>query len=150
MYRLGFIYLIFNNPKHLKTLYQTIVCTWGLIFVTRSLKNRPIIGLTEQVTLYGNNKKKKTLVAKIDTGADKGSIDKSLVKELMLGPVIKNTSIRQAHGTTKRPVIAVKVKIDGKTLKRRFTVADRSHMKYRILIGNNILRRGFLIDPSRK
>jgi hypothetical protein len=29
-------------------------------------------------------------------------------------------------------------------------VADRSHLKYKILIGQNILKKGFIIDPQKK
>ena len=30
------------------------------------------------------------------------------------------------------------------------TVADRSHMKYKMLIGQNVLKKGFIIDPEEK
>ena len=37
-----------------------------------------------------------------------------------------------------------------KEIKTDFTLADRSNMKYSVLIGQNILKQGFLIDPSKE
>ncbi len=34
-------------------------------------------------------------------------------------------------------------------MKVHFSIADRAHMKYKVLIGKNILKKGFLIDPSK-
>jgi hypothetical protein len=113
------------------------------------LKNRIIIGLTEEVLIKGK-KKKRRIIARIDTGATKSSIDKALAKELELGPVLRNKVIKSAHGSTKRPIVAVKTRLAGRSLNCHFTIADRSHMKYKVLIGQNILTRGFLIDPLKK
>ena len=35
-------------------------------------------------------------------------------------------------------------------MKSEFTIADRTHMKYKILVGQNILKEGFLVDPMKK
>jgi hypothetical protein len=45
----------------------------------------------------------------------------------------------------------VKGEIDfaGRKMRAYFTIADRVHMKYRVLVGLNILKRGFLVDPSK-
>ena len=41
--------------------------------------------------------------------------------------------------------------LKGIILEEEFTLADRSHMTYRILLGQNILKKGnFLIDPLKK
>lgn len=111
---------------------------------------RQTIGLTEN-TLVISKEKKKQLVARIDTGATKSSIDKSLADEMILGPIIRTKVVKQASGKVIRDVIKVKVKIANKQITSEFTVADRSHMKYRILIGQNTLKKGkFLIDPLKK
>ncbi len=73
-----------------------------------------------------------------------------MAAELKLGPVIKSKLVKSAHGNKLRPVINVKVKLAGKKMNAEFTLADRSHMKYRCLIGQNILKEGFLIDPCRR
>lgn len=112
-------------------------------------KTHAIIGLVEPVVVKGKTAKE-THLARIDTGAAKSSIDSKLVYKLKLGPVLSVKKVSNAHGTTLRPVIEAEIKIKRKKIKSLFTVADRSHMKYPILIGRNVLRQGFLIDPAKK
>ena len=78
-------------------------------------KGRTIIGLTEKVTITGKNKKK-TLTARIDTGATKSSIDARLAASLQLGPVIKTKLVKSAHGNSLRPVIEVEIKLAKKII----------------------------------
>jgi len=110
--------------------------------------DRIIIGLVEEVQVNGADTDERIL-ARIDTGATKSSIDYKLASKLKLGPVIESRLVRSAHGSKLRPVIEATIIIRGKRLKSKFTLADREHMKYKVLIGQNILRRGFLIDPNR-
>jgi hypothetical protein len=109
---------------------------------------KTIIGLIENVMVFGKNKKK-NIVAKIDTGATKSSIDFSLASELHLGPVIKSKMVKSAHGNKIRPVIEAEIELAGKKMNTEFTLAGRDHMKYKILIGQNALKKDFLIDPSK-
>ena len=109
---------------------------------------RIVIGLAEKVKIY-HLKGNKIVIAKIDTGATKSSIDTNLAAELGLGPVIKSKLIKSAHGSKLRPIIEATIELSGKKIKSEFTLADRAHMKYRILIGQNILKDGFLIDPIK-
>ena len=109
---------------------------------------KAIIGLTEKVKVIGKKGKSKTLMARIDTGATISSIDAKLAANLHLGPVVRTKLVKSAHGNKTRPVIPVKLKMAGKEIKSEFTIADRKHMKYAVLIGQNILKKGFLIDPS--
>ncbi len=112
------------------------------------LENRSIIGLTEDIIIYG--RKIKHVKARIDTGATKSSMDESLAKELILGPSIKNAVIKSASGQTTRPVVKAEVSIGGKKVSTEFTLISRAHMKYKVLIGRNVLSKGFLIDPSKR
>lgn len=107
-----------------------------------------IVGLTEKVK-FETKDGKKTVMAKIDTGASKSSLDLNLASELKLGPVIKSKIIKSAHGTRLRPVVKATIELAGKKIKKQFTLADRSHLKYRVLIGVNVLKKGFLVDPSK-
>lgn len=109
-----------------------------------------IVGLTEKVKIKTKEGKKRTIKAKIDTGASKCSIDANLAKKLKLGPVIRKKIIKSAHGNRLRPIIKVTVELAGKKFKKEFTLADRRHLKTRVLIGVNILKKGFLVDPSKK
>ena len=109
-----------------------------------------IIGLTESVTLIPKQGKEEHVIAKIDTGATKSSIDMSLAKKLKLGPVITSKLVKSAHGNQLRPIIEAVIEIAGRKMKSEFTLADRAHMRYRVLIGVNLLENGFLVDPSHK
>ena len=111
--------------------------------------HKTIIGLTTRVVIFGK-KGKKEVIARVDTGATKSSIDKALAKELDLGPEIKHTKIKSAHGVRYRPIVTAEIMIAGDMRHAEFTLAEREHMKYRILIGQNILKKGFLIDPSKE
>lgn len=111
-------------------------------------KDRIIIGLVEKITIKGN-RKSKTLLAKVDTGATKSSIDSKLAQELDLGPVIRSKMVKSAHGNKLRPIVEIDVVMAKKRMKTEFTLADRSHLKYGALIGQNILKNGFIIDPSK-
>ena len=111
------------------------------------LYGKTVIGLAEKVKVFFD-RGHKNVIAKIDTGATKSSIDTNLAAELKLGPVIKSKLVKSVHGSKLRPIIEATIELSGKKIKSEFTLADRAHMKYRILIGQNILRDGFLIDPA--
>jgi hypothetical protein len=112
------------------------------------LDGRIVIGLSEKVNIHCNGAKK-NVISKIDTGATKSSIDTRLAAELSLGPVIRSKLVKSAHGSKLRPIIEATIELAGKKIKSEFTLADRAHLKYRILIGQNILKEGFLIDPVK-
>ena len=109
---------------------------------------KTIIGLTARVVIFGK-KGKKEVTARVDTGATTSSIDKTLAKELEIGPELKHAKIKSAHGVRYRPVVMVDIAIAGDLMHAEFTLAEREHMRYRVLIGQNILKKGFLIDPSK-
>jgi hypothetical protein len=106
---------------------------------------RPVLGLLEKVKISS-----RTIKAKIDTGADRSSIDRELAKKLKLGPIVDVQGVRSSHGRSVRPIIFTRVQLNGKFLKVKFNVTDRKRMRYKVLIGNNILKLGgFLVDPLR-
>ena len=114
----------------------------------KAMKKKTIVGLTADIKLLGS-KCTKTVVARVDTGAEKSSVDLKLAAEVGLGTLVKTTIIKSAHGSTHRPVIMGRVVFAGKKMSSYFTVADRGHMKYRLLVGQNIMKKGILIDPSK-
>lgn len=113
------------------------------------MSEKIILGLIEKVTIFGSEDKSQEIDARIDTGATNSSIDYDLAANLRLGPIIKNKVVRQSNGKVLRPVIEVEILIKGKKIVAEFTISNRSHMKYDALIGQNILKKGFLIDPSK-
>lgn len=113
-----------------------------------SIKEKTILGLIEDVTLIGPDGKT-TVIARIDSGAMKSSIDIQLASDLRLGPIVGSKIIKSANGAKLRPVVETQIEMCGRIVKDKFTMADRRHMRYKVLIGQNILKQGFLIDPSK-
>ncbi len=109
------------------------------------MKQKIVIGLVEKITINGHS-----VVAKIDTGASRNSIDIDLASQLKLGPIVKKSTIISAHGRSFRPVIRAKISLGGKTINALFNIASRSHLRYKVLIGKSILRLGYLIDPMKE
>jgi hypothetical protein len=113
-------------------------------------EGRVILGLTEDITVLGNNGIEAEHTSRIDTGATSSSIDTNLAEKLQLGPIIKDKIVKSASGVKTRSVVLAKVKLNGSIIEAEFTLADRGHMTYPLLIGQNILKQGnFLIDPNK-
>ena len=111
---------------------------------------RVILGLTEQVIVIGNNSEEEKVTARIDTGATASSIDSSLAKKLELKQIERFKIVKSASGIKRRPIVKVKIKMNGSMIEDEFTLADRSHMTYPLLIGQNILKKGnFMVDPNK-
>ena len=103
------------------------------------------MGLIENVTLENG----KTYRAKIDTGADSSSIDSSIAQLLGEKPILSHKYIRSALGRDLRPIISIDLEIRGLKCNENFTISNREHLKFKILIGKDILQKeNFLVDPS--
>ncbi len=107
-----------------------------------------IVGLVEPVKIIGKNKTVSAL-AKMDTGAARSSIDESLADEIGLGPVIKFVRVKSAVNGAKyvrRPVFKARIEIGGKHIPVELSVANRKRLKYKVLIGRDILHSKFIVD----
>ena len=64
--------------------------------------------------------------------------------------VVRIAKIRQASSNTitTRPVVNLSVIIQGEPISAEFTLKDRSHMTYPVLIGRNILKKRAIVDVS--
>jgi hypothetical protein len=107
-----------------------------------------ILGLVEKITVHGK-KHSRTVLARIDTGAQSNSIDLELAKTLHVGPAERTTVVKSAHGSSVRPVVMLDIDIAGARQRGRFTIADRSKLRYPVLIGRNILKIGYMIDTTK-
>ncbi len=115
------------------------------------MTERPVLGLMEPVVVYGNNGVEEKVLARVDSGATSSSIDLNVAAKLELGPITRSKVVKSASGIGKRPIVQAKIKIGDTVIEDEFSLADRSHMTYPILIGQNILKEGkFLIDPLKK
>jgi hypothetical protein len=111
---------------------------------------KTVVGLIEPVKVTGPSGKSKEVLARIDSGATKSSVDVKLAAELSLGPILKAKIVKSASGKGLRPVVEATIILADKEFKSEFTIADRADMKYSVLVGQNILSKGFLIDPIKE
>lgn len=112
---------------------------------TPKTSKKEIIGVIETVKIKG-----KKYLARIDTGARRSSICISLLNKLKLGSSSGAIEVRSSTGKTIRPLIKIEFELKGKKILTEFTVINRMHMQYSVLIGRNALKTGFLIDPAKK
>lgn len=111
---------------------------------------RTAIGVVEEIVLRGSRGDIKVL-AKIDTGAARTSLDTDLAARAGLGPVLDRVRIRAAAADEpeERDVVAAKVVIAGREFDVAVAITDRKDMRYHMIVGMDILRdSGFLVDPS--
>ena len=114
-------------------------------FVKGILKKRKIIGIIEEIFLEN----KKSYKSKIDTGADYNSIDSDLLAKLGEKQITGYKLIKSALGKQKRAFVDLEITLAGETFTTPFSIADRSTLKYKILIGKNLMKeKKYLIDPT--
>jgi len=106
-----------------------------------------VLGVIEKITIYGN-KKKKTVRAKIDTGAYRTAFDADLVHELGLDEHEKMVSVRAGSGRQKRKTARVRFKLKGKEITTIASYTERGHMRFPVIVGRKDIK-GFLVDPSK-
>jgi hypothetical protein len=134
-------------------------------------KLKPVIGRNEEVELpeYGLT----GVQAKIDTGAYRSSLHCESIKIVRKGstkyikfvplrpkekgfngkpvyvPYQAKKKVKSSTGQTEeRYVIRTKVKLFGKEITTDFTLADRSKMKFPMLLGRKFLKGRFMVDVS--
>jgi len=111
-----------------------------------------IIKDAEEIKIKSKTGEKVPVMARIDTGAFRSSIDRTLAKKL--GLLSKENILwrsrfryRSSLGLQKRDVIGITFWLAGKKIETSASVADRSKMKYRFLVGRKDLA-GFLVRPQ--
>ena len=105
-----------------------------------------ILSVIEKITIYGS-KKKRTVRAKVDTGAYRTSIDSDLVEDLGLDPHKTFIKVRSGSGQQKRRTVKVKFKMKGKEINTIATYTPRDHLRFPVIIGRKDMD-GFLVDPN--
>lgn len=111
-----------------------------------------IVRLVARVIIAGPGGEE-SVKAKVDTGADRTTVDRELATKLKLDSTGSKVRVKALGGSQllERPLVKASITLKGKTFRLRVGVADRSQMRYRVIIGRDILRSGyFLIDPSRR
>jgi len=124
---------------------------FGASFADRvGSKDEPkIIGLVEEVKVVAHDKTRVSVMAKVDTGADRSAIDRSLAEKLGLlsqDNIIYHARYRSALGKSRRPIIALTYYLAGRRVDTTINISDRSNLKTKLLIGKKDLS-GFIIRP---
>jgi hypothetical protein len=109
-----------------------------------------IIGLIERIKIKGKGGSEE-VDALVDTGAKLTSIDYRLAESIKPGPPVRTFKVKAPalKRVTKRPVVRVIIEIAGKRFETEANLSDRSHMKYPVIIGRNILYGNFMVDVSK-
>lgn len=108
-----------------------------------------VVHVMERVTIYGPSGKK-TITAKLDTGAYSSSIDTALVNELGLKEYDKQKLVRSGFGLEEmRDRVEILFRMHGKDITTDVSHTDRSHMRFPMIVGRRDLK-GFLVDPIPK
>ena len=134
---------------------------------TTPVKNE-IIGSIELISFPES--RIKYVPARVDTGAIYSSIwasgvqvQKGVLKFALFAPGssfyngkvmeatnYRTSSVKSSFGQKEfRYKVRLQVKINNRTIRAWFTLADRSGMNYPVLIGRNILRHKFIVDVSK-
>jgi hypothetical protein len=112
---------------------------------------RKIIGVVEPVIVRGKGGEVR-VVAKVDTGASRTTVGTDIAARAGLGPVLGTVRIRQSISKhpESRPLVAAVLVIAGVEFDVAAAIADRTEMKYHVIVGMDILGKGkFLVDPAR-
>ena len=131
-------------------------------------REKRIVGWKEHVALP--DLKVKSVIAKIDTGANVASIDASEIKIVKrqgvkyvnfkvmkrnntvrktTAPLAGYKRIKSSNGDVeRRPYIKTTLLMDGISKKIELTLTDRGPMDYTMLIGKKALGRRWLVNPA--
>lgn len=106
----------------------------------------------EEVTIKTRlpNKKRVKIMAKVDTGAWRTSINEDIAREYGLldeKNILWENSVRSSLGSERRPVIRLTFWLAGLKVTTPASVAKRGRLKYQMIIGRKNLK-GFLVDPD--
>ncbi|MBP9760170.1 MAG: aspartyl protease family protein [Candidatus Pacebacteria bacterium] len=106
-----------------------------------------VLHVVERVTIIGP-KGKKTVHAKVDTGAYRTALDSALVERLGLDLHHKEVQVRSGSGSHQtRKTVRVTFRLRGREVSTVASYNDRTHMRFSMIIGRRDLK-GFLIDPT--
>ena len=147
------------------SLFSLSVLASFLFFVPEmvSAEEKVTIGTVEDVILLPW---KVQLPARIDTGAAKSSLDARELKihedrvEFKLPrkygglhlrlPIVDWRHVRTPEGLERRPIVELEICFGSKRIRTLVNLADRSMVKYPLILGRNFLKEDFVVDVKRR
>lgn len=121
------------------------------MFGFKVINKKNIIQNYEDVTIFGLNGTKKTVRAKVDTGANRTSIDTEIAKELDLlteRNILEKKTFYSGLGEQERSIIKCDFVIAGNEISSEVSVSNRSHMTHKMIIGRRDIY-SYLVKPSK-
>lgn len=111
-------------------------------------KPKKVLDIIEPIKVKGDGRGKLELLAKVDTGAYRSSIDKDLAKDLKIledDKILYYRHYQSALGEgDRRPVVPVDIWVKGKKITSEANVTDRSKLNTKFLLGRRDLK-GFMV-----
>lgn len=141
-----------------------LLCIMLIILPVRAIgaEADTVIGAVEDVILMPWEI---SLPARIDTGAATTSLDarelsvKDNVAEFLLPeawggkkiklPVKSWKQVKSSGAEQRRPLVDMDICIGGRLLRVEANLMDRSRVQYPVLIGRNVLEKGFVVDVRK-
>jgi len=128
-----------------------------------SAEKKVTIGTVEDVILLPWRVK---LPARIDTGAAKSSLDARELKvyedrvEFRLPrkygglrlrlPIMEWRHVRTSEGLERRPIVELEICFGSNRIRTLVNLADRSMVKYPLILGRSFLKENFVVDVKRR
>ncbi len=126
-------------------------------------EEKTVIGGVEDVILLPWRVR---LPARIDTGAAKSSLDARELKvqadmvefklplryggmQLRL-PIVEWRHVRTPEGLERRPIVELEICLGTERIRTKVNLADRSMVKYPLILGRNFLKENFVVDVQRR
>lgn len=115
----------------------------GLTAIDRELAQQ--LGFSKTIKFFDKQNFPKKLSR--DEARNIDSVNKKrLLREI---PDLVDTAIiHSSHGTTYRPMVRIKLNLDGLLISAKASIIERSHLRYPLIIGKRNLKR-FLIDVTK-
>jgi hypothetical protein len=147
------------------SLFSLSVFVWFFLFIpgTVNAEGKVTIGTVEDVILLPWRVK---LPARIDTGAAKSSLDARDLRvhedrvEFKLPreygglrlrlPIIEWRHVRTPEGLERRPIVEMEICLGSNRIRTPVNLADRSMVKYPLILGRSFLKENFVVDVKRR
>lgn len=140
-----------ERPEQAVKIAKALFASHFAARVKASEKGQEMVGVFEDVLVKGEGGKKVKVGAKLDTGAWRTSIDRSLARRLGLldkKNILWTKVVKSSLGSQKRPIISLIFWLKGKKIVTSAGVSNRRRLRKLIIIGRRDLGN-FLVLPRK-